>query len=564
MAALLGGIGLTALSACVGGESGGEGEPLGSAAEALAFGADIRWVDTVLGPGFPTSRNLGELAILTSAQLGATVVIAEGCVAPGDGGGGIFYWSSTPGVDDGGTFIVPAAGGGQVGATGPGWKRIHDGTLNVRWFGAWGDNNPNHTDTAAILNAIAAAKATTKVVFLPQGTYRVHQPLPLDSTGLRIFGSSTNWASIYVAIDDPTLAVFPISANDVTVQRISLYPASADLAHRWCGFSFTSADTCVVECRINQPHKGMFLASGESNFLDVRVSVTDFMHSGIDFSGSGAPAGTTVGACRIRIDGFIAGAGAGQAADSYGIWISGTQCVVEGGEITACKWPLRLDGGAGPGGHVIKDVYVELVDNGVWASGGKHWIMNGTLAQLAPRIDPGASLAYLGLDATGTIAADITIPAAVVATPTNKLSGLRPIMAGCTMTSQQTVAAGATSVIDFAGVAWDSDHAVTTGPGWKFTCPSAGVYRITATINPHWGNDAGNVFIQAGKNGVAQGSVAVYGVGGKTNGGTLGIQVYCAKNDVLDVRVFNNTARAVLIDGVGLNQFAYIERIPGS
>jgi hypothetical protein len=100
---------------------------VGKAVQALfdPHGTDIAWVDTVLGkppkpiPPQPGPPRPGDLAISTPPPGGAlpgTVVIAKGCVTPGDGGGGIFFWVPAPpdgpgGTDDGGTFIVPNANG---------------------------------------------------------------------------------------------------------------------------------------------------------------------------------------------------------------------------------------------------------------------------------------------------------------------------------------------------------------------------------------------------------------------------------------------------------------------
>src|SRR5436309_8748188 len=93
--------------------------------------SDIKGVDTILGATPPAVRT-GDLALNTPTQLGATLVIAKGCVTPGDGGGGIFYWDATSLPDDGGTNIAPADGGGV-------WRRVYTGALSVKWFGAVGD-----------------------------------------------------------------------------------------------------------------------------------------------------------------------------------------------------------------------------------------------------------------------------------------------------------------------------------------------------------------------------------------------------------------------------------------
>ncbi|HTE18506.1 MAG TPA: hypothetical protein VK689_09005, partial [Armatimonadota bacterium] len=129
-------------------------------------GSEIKWVSTVLGFDSSGVRQ-GDLATQADTALSAKVVIAQGCNVPGDGGGGIFYWSAS-GTDDGGTFIVPNA---TTGATGVGWRRLHSGELSVRWFGARGDGT---TDAAAFTAALAAGAA---VVVPTGGTYRLGSSL---------------------------------------------------------------------------------------------------------------------------------------------------------------------------------------------------------------------------------------------------------------------------------------------------------------------------------------------------------------------------------------------------
>ncbi len=132
-------------------------EDLGRTAAALT-GTSLAWVDTVLGavPTLPATARPGDLATKNSANLGnATVVLAKGCVTPGDGGGGLFYWDSTLPMapDNGGTVIAPTAGGGC-------WKRIFGGIISVMWFGARGNGTVVSStigDENAIRGALAAA-----------------------------------------------------------------------------------------------------------------------------------------------------------------------------------------------------------------------------------------------------------------------------------------------------------------------------------------------------------------------------------------------------------------------
>ena len=69
----------------------------------------------------PPNPRTGDLALNGATAVGSNTVIAYGCVNPGDGGGGIFYWDTASSIgDDGGTIIVPSAGADAGFASSPG------------------------------------------------------------------------------------------------------------------------------------------------------------------------------------------------------------------------------------------------------------------------------------------------------------------------------------------------------------------------------------------------------------------------------------------------------------
>lgn len=86
-----------------------------------------------------------------------------GYSTPGDGGGGDFYFdTSLTSPDNDGTIIKP------LNSTNAGrWKRLYNGNISVKWFGATGDGS--HNDTQCIQNALD----TLETVFFPRGTYRI-------------------------------------------------------------------------------------------------------------------------------------------------------------------------------------------------------------------------------------------------------------------------------------------------------------------------------------------------------------------------------------------------------
>ena len=105
---------------------------------------------------YPT-LNAGDLAVLQDYS------------TPGDLGGGTFFWDtslawSSVNPDNSGTIASVAAQ--KTGA----WRRIYDGGLSVRWFGATGNGSTD--DTSAINSAIKASiTAGGGTVFFDLGTY---------------------------------------------------------------------------------------------------------------------------------------------------------------------------------------------------------------------------------------------------------------------------------------------------------------------------------------------------------------------------------------------------------
>lgn len=109
---------------------------------------NIRWFDTVASMrAFAVGANTNYTAIV------------HGYATPGDGGGGLFVWSTTAQKDDGktgtalysGTIVNPLVSGNINPTPAAGWRRIYAGAVDVRWFGAKGDNI---TDDTAVLSHV--------------------------------------------------------------------------------------------------------------------------------------------------------------------------------------------------------------------------------------------------------------------------------------------------------------------------------------------------------------------------------------------------------------------------
>ncbi len=180
--------------------------------DAIGAGFLLTW--DPLGVYLPDDRSGGssgggELAsYATQAALAAivgspgTVAVTRGCLAEGDGGGGMWQWSHGSSLTDNIGTVAGASSSGR-------WIRIIDaGYLDVRWFGARGNNDQtlvSHTysvnngsfvytqqtrDGKAICQAIAFARAHgIGSVFIPPGTYRIHGFLEDLNFSVRLFGA---------------------------------------------------------------------------------------------------------------------------------------------------------------------------------------------------------------------------------------------------------------------------------------------------------------------------------------------------------------------------------------
>jgi hypothetical protein len=115
--------------------------------------------------------SIAALRLLNSAPSGQYVVL-EGYYAPGDGGGGQFYWDAASTVADNGGTVIQATGV----VTGR-WTRLDRTVFNVRWFGAKGDGV---TDDSAAIQAtldVAGAAGGGTVLFPDVGPYLHHSTL---------------------------------------------------------------------------------------------------------------------------------------------------------------------------------------------------------------------------------------------------------------------------------------------------------------------------------------------------------------------------------------------------
>jgi hypothetical protein len=186
--AMLGGaVGLSALAGCTDAaadENVASTAGADTAASLAGASTGFLYFDTIAGAGASLGATAGKAGVYS-------VAVALGYNAPGDGGGGLFYWDPrSVATGNGGTVLaVSGVASGR-------WVRLYDGSVNVRWFGARGAGGD---DTNAILAAIRAAPSPVTggagTVFFPPGVYGVSSPIDLGNVagercdGIRLVGA---------------------------------------------------------------------------------------------------------------------------------------------------------------------------------------------------------------------------------------------------------------------------------------------------------------------------------------------------------------------------------------
>jgi hypothetical protein len=238
-------------------------------------GMDIKWVDTTLGiKPWPMCSRHGDLATRTGEMLGAAVVVAKGCVARGDHGGGLFYWDpSSDAADNGGTVIAPITLDPDCLVLPGRWIRIYDGFVDVRWFGARGDGATD--DTKALQAALDEVRVHGASLFFPPGRYIVTSTLDAGpSQGIRYLGGSTSARATNIS-EDGSLKQWPTALVWGGGQ------ASSDVLFKWSG------SHCIFDgigfqggwdSAPNPPgiaflmHKARGLGTGKASFPRIQIS----------------------------------------------------------------------------------------------------------------------------------------------------------------------------------------------------------------------------------------------------------------------------------------------------
>jgi Pectate lyase superfamily protein len=163
---------------------------------------------------YTATSTVDNIATLKASANTYGTVLVLGYYAAGDGGGGLFRWNSADvTADNAGTIIIPNSGG-----TGR-WNRVYEQTsaINVRWFGAKGDNATN--DGTSLLAAITFCKASAgKSLYFSNGTYLISTGI--DISGLFVRGEGRQGTKIQASsaqFNVVNIGIGPTTLYDITV-----------------------------------------------------------------------------------------------------------------------------------------------------------------------------------------------------------------------------------------------------------------------------------------------------------------------------------------------------------
>ncbi len=174
----------------------------------------------------PTSGNVRELSTLADLialpqpiGIGRSFLI-RGRSSIGDGGGGVFiYDSASTTATNRGTVFKPTNGDGR-------FVRQYSGDLDVKWFGAVGDNTAD--DLVPIQNAIDISTSGAQIKF-PPGTYRISNVIT-GASDITLIGDGPNTSTIRTVSDSAPVIRFT-DFSRFAVKNIALQGNRTNILH---------------------------------------------------------------------------------------------------------------------------------------------------------------------------------------------------------------------------------------------------------------------------------------------------------------------------------------------
>ncbi len=214
----------------------GEGDNLGNGLERKVE----NYVSAMIDESCVVLATIAELRAMVTPVSGSVYYVTDTMQE------GHFYYDAADTVSPDNTGLV------LVSTSGNRFKRIYDGPVNVKWFGAKGDGSVN--DTAAIQAAINSL-TSGGVVFLPASTYIVSSTLSIPYPNVKIMGSgnstvikaanTSNYETMILAsgLNGIEVADLVVDANhgnriSLSIRTVGIYLASC---------IDSSVDNCTVQ-----------------------------------------------------------------------------------------------------------------------------------------------------------------------------------------------------------------------------------------------------------------------------------------------------------------------------
>jgi parallel beta-helix repeat protein len=255
------------------------------------------------------------IAELRALQPGAVLcLIVLGYYAPGDGGGGQFYWDAVATEsDNGGTIIVPVSNppAGR-------WRRVVEGPMSVRWFGAKGDGvTPDQSAIEAAMTATAVA-AISGEVFMPPGEYAISTTVTVTSPVNNITITGSGAVTKLLPKSRDFVALSASGLDEFHIRKLWIMAAKGDTSGSGVTL-INCTNSSVRNCRISGFGVDAIYASGGANLLFDGNTIIGTSPNAGEPSGSGKNEYAiycAAGAQNIRIiSNDISGTGQGIGAD---------------------------------------------------------------------------------------------------------------------------------------------------------------------------------------------------------------------------------------------------------
>jgi hypothetical protein len=210
-------------------------------------------ISNTFGQTTPTTqvKTIADLVALRIPTINNRLsALVTGRVTENDGGGGLFFYDASDATSTNlGTIFKPAASAGR-------WTRQYSGALNVKWFGAVGDDSSDNLDEFQnALNTVSSGGS----LYIPNGTFRVSSNL-LHIAPITIYGDGNgSKLKLVSSIDENVLTIN--GANNVTLRDFCIiangyWGAGYNLA-TGCGAYLTNCNSSLVSGLIVTNHSGL-------------------------------------------------------------------------------------------------------------------------------------------------------------------------------------------------------------------------------------------------------------------------------------------------------------------